>query len=206
MLRILGCFSIEESKEEENFGTVNYLKSGSTSTNATGSIIASSKRCSVINLFVGSTAVDYVLARRTELPNSESKEGRSYNFKSTILNQDCRFFCFSQKCYRACWGLKHIESDFSVNCPFHLDGTVPTEQMKKFFLLTWTRQPSPSPVKWTRDIQDVGNNLPGSLRLSLPYMFFTANKNVRSLVSLLDTQIETFMRVRSKIHNCSSFK
>lgn len=200
MLRILGTFTIDDLYEPDNAKAGNEMSSG---TSVTESISASSEKSSVISLFIGSASVKY---ERASANVGSTAAYQRPNFRSSLFQQERRYFCTSQKCYWTPWSLSHIETNYFVNCPFHLDGTAPKEQMKKFFLLTWTRQPSPSTMKWTRDVHDVGNNLPGSLCLSLPYMFFTARRNVHAIISLLDTQIETFMRIRSKIHNLSSFK
>lgn len=205
LLRILGTFSINDPHDHDEVDAGNEIRSGGASTNFTEGTSASSDKSSVISLFIGSASVNYKRAI-VKVENNGGATAQHLNFRSSLLQQECRYFCTSQKCYRTPWSLSNIETNYFVNCPFHLDGTAPKEQLKKFFLLTWTRHPSPSAMKWTRDIHDVGNNLPGSLRLSIPYVFFTTSRNVRTLVSLLDTQIETFMRVRSKIHNSSSFK
>ena len=122
-----------------------------------------------------------------------------------------------QKCFREPWTTKKIETKMYTNCSFDLDGTVDKKQLKNYFVLTWSRQATPSVVKWTRDVHEVANNSPvdvhevannspGCLRLSVPTVLFTSNRNVRSLVPILDNNIETFMKVRSKMHSLSSFK
>ena len=214
LLRILGSFNVEGQGDELLMDGQSEHRSGSSSTNVTQSISATSDKPSIISVFDGSSTVNYKQQTREggkqhkrEVSNSQGDiNAPQSNFRYTLLQQEQRYFCPTQKCYRAPWHIKPIESNFAVNCFFHLDGTVSKEHMKKFFLLTWTRSPSPSTTKWTRDIDNVGNNLPGSLRLSIPYMFFTSNRNVRSVVSLLDAQIETFMTLKSKLHNRSSFK
>ena len=205
LLRILGTFTIDSINDLHDH-SLGKATAETSSTQSTESVVASSESCSVISLFVGSSPVSFVSdsASKKDLLNIDCADQDSY--QSTILQQECRHFCSMQRCYRSSWTTKNIFSKLTVNSVFHLDGIVQTTQLPNFFVLNWARQAVPSSVKWTRDIHDVGNNCPGSLRLTVPCVVFNASLNVRSLVSLLDTHIETFMKVRAKIHNTSSFK
>lgn len=70
--------------------------------------------------------------------------------------------------------VKHVQSNLSINSSFRFDGTLEKEQLKKYFVINWTRHSAPSRTKWTRDVYEAGNNSPGYIRLSLPaLMFFT---------------------------------
>lgn len=200
MLRIIGNCKIEDPGNEK-LAEGKYEISTETVSNSTDSISAA--KPSVITLFVGSAPVKYEKGR----DRSSSSVDREDHFRSTLLRQQCRHFSTTQKCYQAPWTLMHMESDFAVDCMFHLDGSIVAEKdLRDFFLLTWTRQTPPSLKKWTRDIHCIGNNVPGSLRLSIPYLFIDSARNVHALVSLLDTEIETFIRLRSTIHNFNSSK
>lgn len=193
LLRILGTFSIHSDNDVQQ-----------PSTTLTNGISATSEVTSTIRLFVGSAPVDYEEQTNGAADTSMGLVGPS--FRSTVFQQECKHFCTSQKCYRAPWVIKHIKSTLSVCCTSDLDGMIPSNQLRNCFILNWSRQATPSLVKWTRDIHDAGNNCPGQLRLSIPFIFLAANRNVRALVSLLDSHIETFMKVRSTLHNLSSFK
>jgi len=208
ILRILGTFSITENYEtlslEKDVHHNTSTASISTSL-ATESVSATSERIQTITIFVGTSPVRFDV---NPIPVSSSSAVRREDntFLSTIFQQDCKHFCNLQKCFRTQWKSKNICSKLAVDCEFHLDGTVPEDKLKQYFVLTWKRQPSPSFSKWTRDVQDVGNNSPGTLRLNLPAIYLNSSRNVTSIVGLLDKHIETFMRVRSEIHRFSSFK
>ncbi len=205
MLRLLGTFSIDKiedipcsERQTHCTDTTDVLKS-------TDSVSASSENFQMIRLFVGTSPINYV--RTTNLHAGNFAEGKdTHTFNSTIFQQHCKHFCSSKKCFQTPWMTINIRSQLSVSCEFHLDGTVPEEQLTNFFLINWKRQISPSFSKWTMDVQDVGNNTPGSIRLSVPVIYFTSSRNVSSIASLLDNHIETFMRVRSEMHSFSSFK
>lgn len=203
ILRILGTYVIKDVDDKCEDSDLH--PSGASTSTSSVSALSESRR--FLWLFVGSAPVNFreVMARKGGLshPDDDTEEER---FTSTLFQQECRHFCTTQKCFRMPWTTKNIESRMSVNCSFDLDGTVDKEQLKQHFVLNWSRQAAPSGVKWTRDVQDVGNNAPGCLRLTIPAIMVTSNKNVRSLVSILDNRIETFMNVRSRMHNVSSFK
>lgn len=191
MLRILGTLHIENKDEAVN--------------DSNDSISASSESPSTISLFVGSAPVKHATSNnvRNEPIGNQLQQ---IKYQSTIIQQRRSNFCRSQKCYRTPWTLMNILNAFSIDCRFHLDGTVPKEQLTKHFQLTWNLQNAPSSKKWTTVIQDVRNNPPGHLLLSVPFVFINASRNVNSLLSILDNNIETFMKIRSKLHSLSSFK
>lgn len=209
LLRILGTFNISDASNDSSdwYNNDSQTKSNGAST-STKSISASSEHHHVLSIFVGSSPVQY---RNAASPRSATTIGNSSTedkelYRSTVFEQECRHFCSNQKCYKMPWKTKNIDSKMSVNSTFNLDGTVQKGQHNSYFVLNWSRQPAPSSVKWTQDVQDVGNCTPGCLRLSVPTVVMTASRNVRSLVSLLDNHIETFMRMRAKMHIQSSFK
>ena len=209
LLRVLGTFNLENVGDEGGKYR-NYSTSTTSPTTTISSQSANSSSVSknnpVLRLFVGSCPVVYQPKPPAAHVNSTSNDDNNQMFHSTLFQQECRHFCAVQKCYRMPWTVKHINSRLMVNSSFHLDGTIVKEQLKNYFLLTWTRQPAPSAVKWTRDVHNVGSNSPGCIRLSLPTVMFSSNRNVRSLVGILDEHIETFMKIRSTIHSLSSFK
>ena len=137
MLRILGTFDIDNLGDRNDWDSENEIRTGSASTHFTDFISASSDKSSIINLFLGSTSVAY---RRAMVVGKGGAGVEDFKFRPSLLQQECRYFYTSQKCYRTPWSLSHIESDFFVNCPFHLDGTAPKEQLKNCLLYT-----SPSP-------------------------------------------------------------
>ena len=175
----------------------------STQTTATKSVSATSEKHSTIQLFVGSAPVNY--ENQTSVGASERITEQS-RYSSTILMQTCKHFSSVQKCYCTPWKVRNVHTDLSVNCSFDMDGTVPKAQLERFFIMNWSRQAAPSSFKWTRDVHDSGNNTPGMLKLSIPFVLLTSNRNVSALVSILDNHIETFMRLRSTLHSSSSFK
>lgn len=209
LLRVLGTFNVENVGGEEGMShkystsTTSPTRTISTQSANSSSV---SKNNPVLRLFVGSCPVVYQPSPPVAHVNSTSDDDNNEMFRSTLFQQECRHFCAVQKCYRMPWTVKHINSRLMVNSSFHMDGTIEKEQLKKYFLLTWTRQPAPSAVKWTRDVHNVGRNSPGCIRLSIPTVMFSSNRNVRSLVGILDEHIETFMKIRSTIHSLSSFK
>ena len=191
LLKILGTFTVR-SNEDGQVGAHS----------STDSVSAVSKVSPTIRIFVGSSPVDFdeVSEEQTENKLDQSR------YQSSIFQQDCKQFCITQKCYRTKWKSKNVSSNFSVSCVFDLDGTIPKEKLDKYFILNWSLQPAPSQVKWTCDVHDTGNNCPVSLRLRIPSILCTASRNVHALVSMLDNYIETFMKLRSKMHHSSSFK
>ena len=199
-MRIVGTYSLTNT-----YGDMNVGKSEKQTRN-TGSVSASSENSSRIVVFVGSAPVKYFSDDARREGNKGEDIGEESMFTSSILTQECKHFCSSRKCYSSPWEVKPIRTDFSVNCKIDLDGTVSKEQLSKHFLLNWSRQIAPSSTKWTRDVHETGGNIPGILKLSIPYVFFNSTKNVRALESILDNNIETFMKVRSKIHVLSSYK
>lgn len=194
LLRILGTCTHKIDFDSE--------KQSSDSTKSMNSVSASSEVVPNIRLFVGTAPVDYVMAEKGNVHSYAEHE----TFQSTLLQQEGKHFCSGQKCYRTPWSSQPIQSDLSVRSKFDLDGTVSKDDLNNYFTLNWSRQAAPSAVKWTRDVHNTANNSPGVLRLSIPFIFFSSTKNVRSLVSMLDSHIETFMKIRSIIHNQSSFK
>lgn len=201
LLRILGTFTVDPPIHHQ---TSSGHRNGSTTDVTTNSISATSDASSTIRLLIGLAPVNYVVVNSPESVQINQVDRTFYT--STLLEQECKYFCSSQNCYRTPWNVKHIQSDLAVNCSFDLDHTANREELKKFFIMNWSRQVAPSTVKWSRDIHDSGNNCPGVLRLTIPFIFLSANRNVRSLVHIMDRHIETFMKVRSMIHSRSSFK
>lgn len=198
LLRILGTFTISETDQ------ANSIRDSSTGSSSTISVSVSSESVSAIRLFVGSSPVNFFPAATSDATASTAQKKEFY--QSIIFEQECKHFCLNQKCYRTPWKPQNIQSTLTITSPFHMDGTIERSELDKYFLLNWSRQPSPSHVKWTKDVQDVGINTPGILRLSLPSIFFSSRRSVRSLVSLFDKHIETFMKMRSYLHNNSSFR
>lgn len=209
MLRIVGTFTIateDTVAKSEGRHVVTTVHQTSTSSKSTTSVSVSSESLSTIRIFVGTSPVSFTSVSRPEFVFPDQKDSEGNVYRSTVFEQDCKHFCLNKKCYRTQWKPKHIDCDLSVNSTFHLDGTIENGQLDKYFLLNWSRQQAPSQVKWTKDIQDVGNNTPGQLRLLVPTIFLTSNHNVRCLVSMFDKHIETFMKIRSKLHNSSGFR
>lgn len=215
ILRILGTFSIAE-READHQSVQNNAPDGSANFHpqspGTESVSASSESCQTIRLFLGTSPIGPTDSLSSEptlassIDNTEEKTPPDITFETTVFEQDCKHYCLSQKCFRSPWTAKNVTSNMVINSEFHLDGTVPEEHLQKYFVLNWKRQVAPSSTKWTIDVQDVGNNTPGCLRLSIPIMYFNSSRNVQSVVTLLDKHIETFMKVRSEMHAFSSFK
>lgn len=201
LLRVLGTFRIIDQLQDESSGEID--TPSTTARTSTNSVNASSENVPVINLFVGSSPICYDHEKRNNMAGMKAEDPK---LRSSIFQQECRHFCSNQKTYRAPWRSLHVESKHLINACFHLDGTVQQGEIRNHFVLNWSRQPAPSPVKWTRDIHEAGSNLPGYLRLSVPAVVFSASRNVNALVSILDHHIETFMRFRSSLHSLSSFK
>lgn len=194
MLRILGTLTISEDS--------NVQKERTTNMTTTSSVSATSDITSTIRLFIGSAPVDYV--RQSAEPQSDDVSVDT-GFQSSVIQQECKHFCPNQKCFRSPWRSHTVHSNLSVSSTFDLDGTVPKKELQKYFVLNWSRLSAPSTFKWTRDVHDTANNSPGQLRLSIPYIFCTARRNVRSLVAILDSHIETFMKVRSRVQSLSYY-
>ncbi len=211
IMRILGTFNISnindicEAETAVNGTHANSNHPTNSTSKATNSVCASSESTLAIRLFVGTSPINYLTGESSQ--NFSSTTSRQpLTFESTIFQQECSHFCSIQKCFRTPWSAKQIRSDLSVNCTFDLDGTLADGEMKDFFVMNWKRQVPPSRAKWTIDVLNSSNNTPGSLCLIIPVIYVTSSTNVQSLVSLLDNYIETFMKVRSQIHNQSSFK
>lgn len=198
LLRILGTFTSDNDSDTET--------QPSDSTKSMNSVSASSEVVPIIRVFIGTAPVNFSIAEEGDVGGSVDSLAQQETFESTIIQQEGRHFCSGQKCYRTPWNSQHIKSNLSVRSKFDLDGTVSKDELNNYFTLNWSRQLAPSAVKWTRDVHNTGNNSPGALRLTIPFVFLSSSKNVRSLVSMLDSHIETFMKIRSTIHNQSSFK
>ena len=136
---------------------------------------------------------------RSERDKSEECINRKKHI-SVVVEQKCTAFCITQKCFLSEWMCTNVTSDFNTRCKFDLDGTVFEENLNDYFILTWKREQSPSTTKWTKDVQEVDSNSPGTLSLSLPTVFMSARRNVRSFVRILDAQIENFLDIRSTVH------
>lgn len=160
LLQILGSFVLEDPKDTNFMDIKNEVRTKSASTSATGSSCATSDKTSIINLSIEASFVNHRPAASAQVNTQWSTYSHNLNFRSTLLQQDWRYFCPSIKCYKTSWATKYIESNFFVNCRFYHDRTVSKEHLKHFCILTWTKRPSPLPKKWTRDIHNVGNNLP----------------------------------------------
>jgi len=194
MLRILGTATIAHIGDTQQ-------ERGALS-NSTSSVSATSERRSAVRLFVGTAPVQFI--QRSDIRDT-SFDPRT-TFSSAVIEQECTHFCNTQKCFQEPWVIHRTHSNLSVCSRFDLDGTVPKKELRNYFVLNWSRLSAPSNNKWTRDVHDTGNNCPGQLRMTVPYVFFTARRTVRSLVSILDKNIETFMKVRSIIQSRSSSK
>lgn len=195
LLRILGTFTVGQEKDGQP-----------ESTTPTKSVSASSDMTPSIRLFIGCAPVDYENQSASSSNSTGNVNSDHSSLSTTLIKQDCKFFCLSQKCFRTPWSVQHVRTELLIKSKFYQDGTTSKEELQKYFRLNWIRQTAPSSIKWTRDVHISGNNTPGLLRLTLPIIFFNASRNVRSLVSILDNHIETFMKCRGMIHNMSSFK
>lgn len=200
LLRIVGTFTITDEDDDCN------MPPKQSTTTSNNSISATSEVTSTMRLFIGSAPVEFAAESEVEGNSSSTPTNRDRMLPTSIIQQECKHFCSLQNCYRRPWSIKNVYSTFSVRCMSDLDGTIPKEQLRNHFILNWSRQSAPSTIKWTRDIQDAGNNCPGQLRLTIPFIFSSSNRNVRRLVLILDNHIETFMRFRSTLHTMSSFK
>lgn len=204
VLRVLGTLTIDDNSQLRNSKTLK--KSFKTATDSTESMNAISDVASVISIFVGSAPLTVEPARAEDSNLHPDDDLDNYQFRTSVFQQDCKHFCPNKKCYLAPWRSESVQSKLQVNSTFYLDGSVENGQLKNYFRINWSRQQAPSQVKWTRDVHDVGSNSPGCLRLTIPSIMVTSSRNVSSLISILDTQIETFMKVRSLLHSSSSFK
>ncbi len=201
LLRVLGTFVLEDSRNNYQQARTEYTAM----TKSTASVCESSENSQTISIFVGTAPLSFVTSDKPDAVNVGSSSDPSV-FKSTLFQQQCKHYCRSKKCFQSPWNSKHVDLSYTVNSTFHLDGTVAAGEIEKYFVLNWKRQAAPSSSKWTRDVQDFADNAPGVLRLSIPFVFSSTNRNVRSLIALLDKHIETFMKVRSSMHSQSSFK
>lgn len=198
LLRLVGTFIIEENPQSHR-----PTECGS---GFTKSVSVFSSTVPIIKLFIGSSPLEYQVST-AQTPNHYVGGNLEEDSLGTyVIKQECKHFCLSSKSYRTPWKCDYVESKHLMNSTFHLDGTVPDEEHKDYFVLNWSRQQAPSTMKWTRDVHDAGNNSPGCLRLSVPTVLFSSSRNVNALVSKLDTHIEAFMRIRSTLHSWSSFK
>ena len=195
MLRILGTMSITTDNGDLNHN----------SAKSSNSISASSDAISNINLFLGASPFHYYYLLESKNRKNGSYESK-HGFQTVVLKQECKHFCQDQHCFRTPWKVQQVTSKLAIRCRFDLDGTVPKGELQKYFVLNWSRLGAPSSIKWTTDVHETRNNSPGQLRVTIPSIFCTSRRNVRSLVAILDSQIETFMKVRSSIHARSSCK
>ena len=208
LLRILGTFTIQDQygADINQYDKRKGKTSTVYSTDSTRSVSTTSHDSSKISLFIGTAPLDFKVCDASVAENLLENGDNQNRYRTIVIQQDCAHFCSTQKCYRTPWKPTPVTSPYSVSCIFDLDGTVSSDQLHKHFTLNWKKQSSPSNSKWTRDVHEIGNNPPGILTLSVPIMFFSAGRNVRSLVSILDNHIETFMNQRSYLHSLSSFK
>ena len=199
VFRYLGTYIIHEdnglgvtSKRED----VNPL-------NSSDCISVSSRASKKIRLFLGSSPVKYIEAPNVKCYKKQevNVENRS-DYPSVIFQQRCVNFCPVQKCFQSTWTDGFVRSNFRVNCEFDDDGTVPPSELSKFFVLRWNRLQPPSTAsgKWTKDVINVGSNMPGTLTFAVSSVYMCASRNVESLIELMDTHIESFMHLRSLIH------
>ena len=195
MFRFLGTYVIHSNSSNEN------KESGQSSSD--DNVSASSTLSSHIRLFFGSSPIKYTaLYDISSFKEERAKANNRNEYLSVLFEQNCSYFCPVQKCFQSQWIGRHIRSEFNLNCQFDEDGAVSALQLSNYFVLQWNRQQPPSTAhgKWTKDVVDVGNNMPGTLTLSVPSVFMNANRNVTSIISMLDTHIESLMDIRSKIY------
>jgi len=137
LLRIVGSFTISELNAVNDNDTQPSVEETSGGLSSTISVSMSSETVSVIRVFVGSSAVSFnsspvsgILASSSHTPND-----RKVAFNSTLFAQECKHLYMNQKFYRVSWKAEHIQSDLSINSPFHMDGTIEQTHLDKYFLL-----------------------------------------------------------------------
>ena len=193
--RFIGTSVVEEEDQD-------YEDTGSRNSNH--SVSVSSRSDSSLRLFVGSSPVEFtalsdVVWYKYNHEDNVKNNSSTCDLLSVLLEQKCTQFCLTQRCFLSKWTATHIRTDFKLQCKFHLDGTTSTD-LSKYFVLKWIRNTSPSLSKWTKDVHDVSENIPGTLILTVPAVFMSAQRNVRALTSMMDEHIETFMALRTVIH------
>lgn len=197
LLRLLGTYLVEETRSLTPSATATDDKDGHSSICAESNdqkILREQHLC----LYVASTPVTVVQELRRGSPRKLSESNNTL-FDTVIIEQKCAHFNRVSNTFQTPWRVRRCTSDFAVTCNFDLDGEVQEENLQTYFTLSWSRLPHPSCKKWTRDVHDIGDNCPGNLTLTVPYIFISANKNVRDLSKILDTTIEYFMSLRSRI-------
>ena len=196
MFRFLGSYVIhsDDIAGEEGFEQAQH---------SSNTDLSSTKYSKSLRLFIGSSPVRFRPIRDVEVSKKKEETSEKHtDFRSVVIEQNCTNFCATQRCFLSPWVAQYVQSDFNLDCAFDEDGTVPCAHVSNYFCLRWNRLQAPSTTRgrWTKDVVDVGNNMPGTLTLSVPTVLMCASRNVNSIISMMDTFIENYMDIRSKIH------
>lgn len=198
-LRLLGTYSVSQTPSAGTKTTADASKSfESSSVCANSNDVSTTQHEKYLQLYVASAPVAVTDDKRTEAIDGGSHTGLRL-FRTVVIEQKCAHFSKVSNAFQTPWRVKRCSSNFNVACDFDLDGEVRECNLSEYFTLSWSPLVQPSCKKWTRDIRFIGEHCPGNLRLTVPYIFFSAHKNVKDLSVVLDNTIEYFMSLRSKV-------
>ena len=202
ILRLLGTYLVEEttsaSPPKESTKHVAVKEDDGDSSVCCDSNDSNVAREKYLRLYVASAPVAVV----QDVPRGspQNRPDTKYNsLRTVVIEQRCAYFSKVANTFQTPWRVRRGTSDFKVACNFDLDGEVREENLQTYFTLSWSRLQHPSCKKWTRDVHNIGDNCPGNLTLSVPFIFISANRNVKALSNILDTTIEYFMTLRSRM-------
>ena len=198
-LQIIGSYLRHDDQNER--------QPNNSSNSSIGSVSANTGAPSFLRLFVGSSPIKgCCLSGGSYNDDYQSSSLNCGKYHTMVYEQRCSHFSSTQMCFQSPWIGKHFETDFchdEDDMNRAEDGEVDTFQ--KHFVLNWSRMTPPSTSKWTKDVQGTHENCPGSISLSIPTIYMNSNKNVTSMVKLLDEYIETHMNLRTDLPNNKAY-
>ena len=112
----------------------------------------------------------------------------SSSLKHTILEQKQQGWNVYEGCYVSRWNYKLC--NFHPTFPSYYDNDFDV-QLRTYISMSWRKETRPSRQKWREDAINTGQDVPGSLVVSLPISSIYGHRNCKEISKLLHENINS---------------